>query len=156
MSDMKIDRESFRRKCGVRRLLDLPLGNVKHDVKHPWAELHSVRPVLVVTDDKSSDAANAHAEERRRAGSPYAVYRPSTAPGGGAETVRRRAEEILDAARSLSHASAGKTVEVCAEGAAIEPAAWMFFLERPYFSTFTALGDCPVSEGFPSWKELVK
>ena len=70
----------------MRRLLDLPLGNVKHDVKHPWAELHSVRPVLVVTDDKSSDAANAHAEERRRAGSPYAVYSPSTAPGGGAET----------------------------------------------------------------------
>ena len=70
--------------------------------------------------------------------------------------MRRRAEEILDAARALSHANAGKTVEVAAEGAAIEPAAWMFFLERPYFSTFTALGDCPVSEGFPHWKELVK
>ena len=153
---MNIDRESLRSLCKVRKLLDLPLSNVKLDVKHPWAELHSVRPVLVVTDDTSSSLANAHANERCRAGSPYAIYKPATAPGGGVDAVRRRAEEILDAARALSHANAGKTVEVAAEGAAIEPAAWMFFLERPYFSTFTALGDCPVSEGFPPWKELVK
>lgn len=153
---MKTDKEAFREKCGVRRLLDLPLGEGKLDVKRPYAELPSVRPVLVVTDDPSSPAAVRHAGKRRGAGLPYAIYKPATAPGGGLAAVTRRAEEILDAARRLSHQNAGKTVEVCAEGAAIEPAAWMFYLERPYFSTFTALGECATSEGFPPWKELVK
>jgi hypothetical protein len=126
------------------------------DVKHPVHELASVRPVLVITDDPSSAAALSHARSRYGAGLPYAVYKPETAADGSVSASARRSEEILDAARRLSHANAGKTVEVAAEGAAIEPAAWMFFLERPYFSTFTALGDCPGREGFPSWKELVK
>jgi hypothetical protein len=56
-----IDRESFRKKCGVRRLLDLPLGEGRIDVKHPRTELPSVRPVLVVTDNLASPAARAHA-----------------------------------------------------------------------------------------------
>lgn len=153
---MKTDRESLRRLCKVRRLLDLPLGEGKLDVKHPPHELASVRPVLVVTDNTLSAAAVSHAQSRYRAGMPYAIYRPETSADGSVDASAKRAEEILDAARRLSHSNAGKTVEVCAEGAAIEPAAWMFFLERPYFSTFTALGDCPVSEGFPPWKELVK
>jgi hypothetical protein len=156
MSDMKIDKEVFRRKCAVRRLLDLPLGEGRLDVKHPSTELSSVRPVLVVTDNIASAEARAHAGDRFRDGAPYAFFKPVTAADGSAASSAVRAEEILDAARRLSHVNAGKTVEVAAEGAAIEPAAWMFFLERPYFSTFTALGDCPVSEGFPSWKELVK
>ena len=153
---MKIDREAFRKKCAVRRLLDLPLGEGRLDVKHPRTELASVRPVLVVTDNLASAAARAHAGDRFGKGLPYAFFKPVTAADDSAASSARRAEEILDAARRLSHANAGKTVEVAAEGAAIEPAAWMFFLERPYFSTFTALGDCPVSEGFPHWKELVK
>lgn len=153
---MKIDRESLRSLCKVRKLLDLPLGKERLDVKHPRHELDSVRPVLVITDNASSKTAVLHAQSRYEAGMPYAIYKPETAADGSVEAASKRAEEILDAARRLSHANAGKTVEVCAEGAAIEPAAWMFFLERPYFSTFTALGDCANREGFPPWKELVK
>ena len=153
---MKIDREGFRKKCTVRRLLDLPLGEDRLDVRHPHAEMASVRPVLVVTDDLSSAAALACASERFGRGLPYALFKPTTAADGSVTASAKRAEEILDAARRLSHANAGKTVEVCAEGAAIEPAAWMFFLERPYFSTFTALGECADRAGFPSWKELTE
>lgn len=153
---MEIDREDFRKKCAVRRLLDLPLGEERLEVRHPHAEMASVRPVLVITDDLSSAAARAHASERFGRGLPYAFFKPPTAADGSVAASTKRAEEILDAARRLSHANAGKTVEICAEGAAIEPAAWMFFLERPYFSTFTALGECATSEGFPPWKELVK
>ena len=151
-----IDRESFRKKCGVRRLLDLPLGEGRIDVKHPRTELPSVRPVLVVTDNLASPAARAHAENRFGMGLPYAFFKPVTPADGSVASSVRRAEEILDAARRLSHANAGKTVEVCAEGSAIEPAAWMFFLERPYFSTFTALGECTDRQGFPPLKELTK
>lgn len=153
---MNIDKVSFRKRVGVRSLLDLPLGKETIEVKHPSGELASVRPVLVVTDDPGSRAALAHAAGRFAAGLPYAIYKPATAADGSLAASAKRAEEILDAARRLSHANAGKTVEVCAEGAAIEPASWMFFLERPYFSVFTALGGCADRPGFPSWKELTK
>lgn len=156
MSGVKTTRDEFRAKCGVRRLLDLPLGKGSLEVRHPAGELASVRPVLVVTDNLSSAAALDFATSRYRMGLPYALYKPSVPADGGVQASARRAEEILDAARRLSHANAGKTVEVCAEGAAIEPTAWMFFLERPYFSTFTAIGGCADRPGFPPWKELVK
>ena len=148
-------KEDFRKLTGVTPVTELPLGRQPLAVRHPSEEMVAVRPVLVVTDDPSSASARAHADAALRGGQAVAVYVPRK-DDGTAATCARRAEDVLDAARRLSHANAGKTVEVAAEGAAIEPAAWMFFLERFYFSTFTAIGACPDRAGYPPWKELVK
>lgn len=150
-----MSRTEFRRLTGVTPVTELPLRKEPLDVRHPAGEMVAVRPVLVVTDDMSSATAHACADEALRGGHAVAVYAPRE-DDGTAATCARRAEDILDAARRLSHANAGKTVEICAEGSAIEPAAWMFYLERFYFSTFTAMGTCADRADYPSWKELVK
>lgn len=152
---MILDRIEFRRKTGVTPVMELPLRTERLDVRYPPGDVVSVRPVLVVTDDPASEAAKREAQAVLSSGRPVAVYVPRKNDGSAA-TCARRAEDVLDAARRLSHANAGKTVEVWAEGTAIEPAAWMFYLERFYFSTFTAFGTCAERKGFPSWKELVK
>ncbi len=150
-----MEKLDFRKLTGVKPIMELPLGRDALSVRHPPNAIVSLRPLLAVTDDPKSTAARAAADRAFASGHSVAVFVPRR-DDGTAKTCARRAEDILDAARRLAHANAGKTVEVWAEGTAIEPAAWMFFLERFYFSTFTAVGDCADRPGFPSWKELVK
>lgn len=150
-----MEKLDFRKLTGVKPIMELPLGRDALAVRHSPNAIASLRPLLAVTDDPKSTAAHAAADSAFASGHSVAVF-VLRRDDGTAATCARRAEDVLDAARRLAHANAGKTVEVWAEGTAIEPAAWMFFLERFYFSTFTAVGDCADRPGFPSWKELVK
>jgi len=63
-------------------------------------------------------------------------------------------EGVVIAARSIAHFTGGRTLDMHAEGAAVNAAAAAFALERGYFDGFHAANPPAARAGLPDWKTL--
>ena len=149
---MDVEKNALRKLLGVRTASDLDSTVDFRLAFHPprWV-VASMHPAVVIAD--SFAAADRRAIALAAAGHPAlaAETRPADAD---AEAFELCVEGIVIAARTLAHFTGGRTLDMHAEGAAVNAAAAAFALERGYFDGFYAAHPPAARAGLPDWKAL--
>ena len=149
---MAVEKNALRKLLGVRKTSDLDSTVDFRLAFHPpqWV-LASVHPAVVIAD--SFAAADRRAAALAEAGHP-ALAAETRPAGKDAEAFARCVEGVVIAARSIAHFTGGRTLDMHAEGAAVNAAAAAFALERGYFDGFHAANPPAARAGLPDWKTL--
>lgn len=133
------EKAALRRKTGVRELQDID-GTVGFRLAyHPpaWV-LASIHPAVVAAE--TLEEADRIARALSGDGHP-AVAVESRRKDSGKAAFARQVEDIIRAARVLSHFTGGRTMDMHARGSAVEAAKTAYILERGYFDGFYGEGD---------------
>jgi len=153
------EREAWRRATGVRPFDQLPIETAAdHPAEFFGADnpFPSIRPVLFLTDGLAPDAVHQRVIDWLYEGRDVLTAEVGAGSNDDLASLARRTETVMALARRLAHRCAGKTVEVCAHGAAVPPAALMLALQRGFFNTFTAENPPPARAGWPTWEAMTK